>query len=66
MKKKADARRTLFSVIEITDKDGQKSFEVDWHPTMYSILDDKSPNGEVTDQIINLAEELTDSHVETG
>lgn len=54
-------RVTLLSVIEVTDKAGAKSFEVDWHSTMYPILDDVSPNGEITDRIIDLVEEIMQS-----
>ncbi len=55
--------KTLFSVIEVIDNRGEKSVQVDWHPELYSVLDAISPNGEITDRIIDIAEEL---HVENG
>lgn len=59
MAKPKTVRRTLFSVIETTCGDERPTFEVDWHRDMYPILDDVSPNGEVTDRIVDIAEELT-------
>lgn len=62
--------RTLFSVVEMFDKDG-RYFMVDWHPDLHALLDELSPNGELTDKIINFAEELLEDEseqtkVETG
>ena len=53
-------RRTLFSVIEVTDAVGSRSFEVDWHPDLYPILDDASQDGQITDKLIGIAETLLD------
>jgi hypothetical protein len=52
------SRRTLFSVIEVISNDGEKSFEVEWHPEMYPFLDEAYANGQMTDRLIELAEEL--------
>ena len=54
-------RRTLFSVIEVTDAVGSRSFEVDWHPDLYPILDEASPDGQITDKLISVAETLLNS-----
>lgn len=53
-------RRTLFSVIEVTDAVGSRTFEVDWHPALYPILDEASPDGQITDKLIDIAETLLD------
>lgn len=53
-----DKRRTLFSVIEVIDGVGSSSMEVDWNPDLYAVLDEIAPNGEVTDRIIDIAEEI--------
>lgn len=50
--------KTLFSVIQTTDADGNSFFQVDWHPDMYPILDEIYPEGKMTDRLIDLAEEL--------
>lgn len=54
-------RRTLFSVIEVTDAVGSRTFEVDWHPDLYPLLDEASPDGKITDKMIDIAETLLDS-----
>lgn len=51
-------RRTLFSVIEVTLPNGNKEIELDWHRDLYPALDELSPNGEITDKVIDIAEEL--------
>jgi len=51
-------QRTLFSAIEVTLSDGSKQIELDWHSDMYPALDELSPNGEMTDKIVDIAEEL--------
>jgi hypothetical protein len=51
-------RRVLFSVIEVTNREGERTFEVDWHRDMYPILDEAYANGQMTDRLIELAEEL--------
>ena len=53
-------RRTLFSVIEVIDAVGSRTFEVDWHPALYPILDEVSPNYQFTDKLIDIAETLLD------
>ena len=53
----ADKRRTLFSVIEVGEG-VTRHYEVDWHPDLSEVLDEVSPNGELTDKIIDLAEGL--------
>lgn len=53
-------RRTLFSVIEVADAVGSRTFEVDWHPALYPILDEASPDGQITDKLIGIAETLLD------
>jgi hypothetical protein len=53
-------RRTLFSVIEVTDAVGVRSFEVDWHPELYPLLDEVSPDGQITDKLVGIAETLLD------
>ena len=55
---RTNERRTLFSVTEVTLPDGTKAMEVDWHRDLYPALDELSPNGEITDKIVNIAEEL--------
>ena len=50
--------KTLFSVIQTTDADGNSFFQVDWHPDMHPLLDDMIPEGQMTGRLINLAEEL--------
>lgn len=47
-------RKTLFSVIQAEDG----TLQVMWHPDLYPRLDSVSPNGEMTDRIIDIAEEL--------
>ena len=54
-----EERRTLFSVIEVVDGDG-RHFEVEWHPALYDFLSVASPNGELTDKLINFSEEMID------
>jgi hypothetical protein len=51
-------RRALFSAIEVTLSDGTKQIELDWHRDLYPVLDELSPNGEITDKIVDIAEEL--------
>lgn len=51
-------RRILFSAVEVTLADGSKQIELDWHPDMYPALEELGPNGEFTDKVIDLAEEL--------
>lgn len=46
--------KTLFSVLQSDDG----IIQVDWHPDLYPALDVLSPNGEVTDRVIDVAEEL--------
>lgn len=50
--------KTLFSVIQTTDAEGHSFFQVDWHPDLYSALDEMTPEGVLTDRLIDLAEEL--------
>jgi len=50
--------RTLFSMVEVTARDGSTSLQVDWHPGLYPALDELSPDGKITDRIIDTAEEL--------
>lgn len=50
--------KTLFSVIQTTDAEGNSYFQVDWHPDMPPILDDIFPEGKMTDRLIDFAEEL--------
>ena len=52
------SRRTLFSAIEVTLPNGDKEIELDWHPDLYPVLDELSPNGEITDKVVDIAEEL--------
>jgi hypothetical protein len=51
-------RRTLFSVIEVTLPNGDKQIQLDWHCDLYPALNELSPNGEITDKVIDIAEEL--------
>lgn len=57
----ATVRRTLFSVIQVTGSDGSTTYEVDWHPDLYPVLEMIGPNGEMTDKIIDLAEEISNA-----
>lgn len=50
--------RTIYSVIEYTAKDGEKVLNVEWNTDLYPSLAEHSPNGEFTDQIIDLAGKL--------
>ena len=50
--------KTLFSVIQTTDAGGHSFFQVDWHPDLYPVLDEMTPEGVLTDRLIDLAEEL--------
>ena len=50
--------RTLFSVIQTTDAEGNSFCQVDWHQDLYSVLDEITPEGVLTDRLIDLAEEL--------
>lgn len=52
--------KTLFSVIQTTDAEGHSFFQVEWHPDLYPVLDEMSPEGVLTDRLIDLAEELMD------
>lgn len=54
----SNERRTLFSAIEVTLDDGSKQIELDWNPDLYPVLDELSPNGEITDKVVDIAEEL--------
>jgi hypothetical protein len=51
-------RRTLFSVEEVTPAEGEKYFEVSWLPDLHPALNELSPNGEITDKIIDIADDL--------
>jgi hypothetical protein len=51
-------RRVLFSVIEVTDGVGSSHMEIDWHHDLYPILEVISPNGKMTDRVIDIAEEI--------
>ena len=53
-------QKTLFSVIQTTDAEGYSFFQVDWHPDLYPVLEEMSPEGVLTDRLIDLAEELMD------
>ena len=53
--------RMLFSVIEVTEASGESRCQVDWHPELYAILDEISPNAEITDRLIDIAEEILQS-----
>jgi len=48
----------LFTVLEITEANGDKSLTVDWNDDLYPALAEVSPEGEFTDRVIDLAEEL--------
>lgn len=50
--------RTLFSVIEITNPDGEKYTCVNWHHDLLPALDEINPNGQTTDKIIDIADDL--------
>jgi hypothetical protein len=52
--------KTLFSVIQTTDAEGKSFFQVDWHPDLYPTLEEMTPEGVLTDRLIDLAEELMD------
>ena len=54
-------RVVLFSVVRFIQEDGLQWSEVDWHPTLYPVLDQISPNGEVTDQLVGIGDELIDA-----
>lgn len=56
--------RTLFSVVEVTDKDGARHCEVNWHVDLYGPLDEISLNAELTDKIIDMAEDLLEAEEE--
>jgi hypothetical protein len=56
----AVTHKTLFSVIQTTDAEGNSFFQVDWHPDLYPVLEEMSPEGVWTDRLINFAEELAD------
>jgi hypothetical protein len=53
--------RALFTVIEVTSDDGSVHMEVNWHPDLYPVLDEISPNAELTDRLIDIAEEITEA-----
>lgn len=50
--------RTLFSVIEVIRPGGHIEMELEWHPSLYSRLDEIAPGGEFTDRILDLASEI--------
>lgn len=50
--------RTLFSVIHVTGDNGETWMQVDWNPDIYEALDRLGPNGELTDRLVDMAEEL--------
>jgi hypothetical protein len=50
--------KTLFSVIQTTDAEGHSFCQVDWHPDLYEVVDAQTPEGVLTDRLIDLAEEL--------
>lgn len=52
--------KTIFSVIQTTDAEGHSFFQVDWHPDLYPVLEEMTPEGVLTDRLIDLAEELMD------
>jgi hypothetical protein len=50
--------KTLFSVIQTTDAEGHSFFQVEWHKDLYPTLEEMTPEGVLTDRLIDLAEEL--------
>lgn len=51
-------RRVLFSVIQVTAKAGGTWMEVEWNHDLYPVLEHINPDGELTDRIVDLAEEV--------
>ena len=47
-------------MIQTTDAEGHSFFQVEWHPDLYPVLDEMTPEGVLTDRLIDLAEELMD------
>jgi len=53
--------RTLFSVIEVTPASGEPYCYVNWHHDLEGLMEVVNPNGEMTDKLIDIAEEILDA-----
>jgi len=56
--RKQKPKRALFSVVQGTGNDGETFLYVDWAPELYPALDQLSPDGQITDRLIDTANEL--------
>ena len=50
-------RKILFSVVQESDN----TLAIEWHSDLYPVLDEILPNGEMTDRIIDIAEEILEA-----